>query len=529
LTSAKRYWGDWTPYSGQQFGFEYDNIGNRKKAWVGGDNQGANLREISYTANSLNQYSSVLTPGAAHIAGIAFATNTVAVNSGAPERRVEWFDREISIANTNSPVWQQVSITAGTVSSNGGFVFPKYNQTLSYDADGNLTNDGVWSYEWDGENRLMGMSMADIPNAQRKRLEFGYDFMGRRFSKVVKTWDGSAFSSPVTNLFVYDGWNLLATLNSQLSTLNSFLWGQDLSGTMTEAGGVGGLLAMFEGGNAHFATYDGNGNVTGLIKQDKSTSARYEYSPYGETLRATGPMASANLFRWSTKLWDDEAGLIIYPSRVLHARFGRWLSRDPEGEQAGLNLFAFLGNSPLNDVDPLGRSGLLDVLLGNSQDNESYIIELKRGETLRSRIQDVVDSLNDLQQFQAGVMDAQGLDIGDLVQSIGATRMALSQNLRGVKSGAKAAALVDDMHHIFPKASGLLKFFNANKIDPNGALIAINGYMHRYGLHGRSVGGGIYNEIWEEFAEKNAEMKNNPWYVIGFGFGLFDRVAPLLL
>jgi len=32
LTSAKRYWGDWTPYSGQQFGFEYDNIGNRKKA-----------------------------------------------------------------------------------------------------------------------------------------------------------------------------------------------------------------------------------------------------------------------------------------------------------------------------------------------------------------------------------------------------------------------------------------------------------------------------------------------------------------
>jgi len=50
LISARRYWGDWTPYSGQQFGFEYDNIGNRKKAWVGGDNQGANLREISYTA-----------------------------------------------------------------------------------------------------------------------------------------------------------------------------------------------------------------------------------------------------------------------------------------------------------------------------------------------------------------------------------------------------------------------------------------------------------------------------------------------
>jgi hypothetical protein len=29
--------------------------------------------------------------------------------------------------------------------------------------------------------------------------------------------------------------------------------------------------------------------------------ARYEYSPYGELIRASGPMAKANPFRWSTK------------------------------------------------------------------------------------------------------------------------------------------------------------------------------------------------------------------------------------
>ena len=219
----------------------------------------------------------------------------------------------------HSPVWQAVSITDGTVSSNGGFVFPRSQQTLTYDLDGNLTSDGVWTYEWDGENRLKAMSMtniiANIPDPQRKRLEFAYDFMGRRFSKVVKTWNGAAVASPSTNLFVYDGWNLVAVLNSSFSLLHSFMWGQDLSGTMDEAGGVGGLLAMFEGGNAHFAAYDGNGNITGLIKDDKSTSARYEYSPFGETLRATGPMASLNPFRFSTKYADEESGLVYYGYR----------------------------------------------------------------------------------------------------------------------------------------------------------------------------------------------------------------------
>ena len=107
------------------FAYQYDNVGNRKKAWSGGDNQGANLRETLYYANSLNQYTIVQTPGYKHVAGAAFATNTVLVNGGTPERRGEWFDREITVANASSPVWQTVSVTDGTVTTNGGFVFPK--------------------------------------------------------------------------------------------------------------------------------------------------------------------------------------------------------------------------------------------------------------------------------------------------------------------------------------------------------------------------------------------------------------------
>jgi RHS repeat-associated protein len=55
--------------------------------------------------------------------------------------------------------------------------------------------------------------------------------------------------------------------------------------------------------------------------------AQYEYGPFGELLRATGPMAKANPFRFSTKYQDDETDLVYYGRRYLNTSTGRWLSR----------------------------------------------------------------------------------------------------------------------------------------------------------------------------------------------------------
>jgi RHS repeat-associated protein len=79
-----------------------------------------------------------------------------------------------------------------------------------------------------------------------------------------------------------------------------------------------------------------------------------EYGPFGELLRATGPMAKANPFRFSTKYQDDETDLLYYGYRYLNASTGRWLSRDPIGERGGLNVYDFVGNSTLNCIDRLG-------------------------------------------------------------------------------------------------------------------------------------------------------------------------------
>ena len=77
--------------------------------------------------------------------------------------------------------------------------------------------------------------------------------------------------------------------------------------------------------------------------------------PFGELLRATGPMAGANPFRFSTKYQDDETGLVYYGYRYYNAGTGRWLSRDPIGERGGANLYCCLKNAPVNHADALGH------------------------------------------------------------------------------------------------------------------------------------------------------------------------------
>jgi RHS repeat-associated protein len=128
---------------------------------------------------------------------------------------------------------------------------------------------------------------------------------------------------------------------------------------MQGAGGVGGLISMtvYSGSLAgtYFYAFDGNGNVVALVNAaDGSVAAQYEYGPFGEVLRATGPMAKANPFRFSTKYQDDETDLLYYGYRYYNAGTGKWLSRDPAEEEDQANLYGFVFNEPISLVDMEG-------------------------------------------------------------------------------------------------------------------------------------------------------------------------------
>jgi RHS repeat-associated protein len=369
VKSGKRFWPDWTPVAGQQFEYGFDDIGNRKSTKAGGDQNGLNLRSATYGANNLNQYTNRDVPGAVDVMGIVLGTNTVTVNGSAPYRKGEYFRQEVTAANSSTSVWQNVSVAAtGETTVNGNVYVPKTKEVFSYDLDGNLTNDGRWAYSWDAENRLVRM-VANTSIGATNRIDFGYDCKSRRIAKRV--WNNkSGTGNPTNDLkFVYDGWNLIASLNATNSAVvQSFAWGTDLSGLPQGAGGVGGLVALNDSANGTcFASFDGNGNVVSLVKGgDGSIWARYEYAPFGEVVRATGPMAKTNPVRFSTKYQDDETDLLYYGYRYLSASIGRWLNTDPLAERAGPTLIAFARNNAINLYDVLGE------LHANQQIQVSY-------------------------------------------------------------------------------------------------------------------------------------------------------------
>jgi len=125
---------------------------------------------------------------------------------------------------------------------------------------------------------------------------------------------------------------------------------------------VGGLLAEnIVGNGVHFVAYDGNGNVAALVNAATgAVSANYEYGPFGEVIRATGPMAKLNPFLFSTKFYDWETGLLYYGFRYYNPSTGRWIGRDPaEEDEGGPNLYAFCGNDGINVFDLLGMEWII--------------------------------------------------------------------------------------------------------------------------------------------------------------------------
>jgi len=494
LTGARRYWPDWAPVTGQHFAYDYDNIGNRKTASAGGDVNGGSLRQTTYTANGLNQYTDITTPGYKDICGIAIATNGVTVNGGAADRKVEYFHREIGIANGSGALWQDVPVTSGGATDTGGLVFPANNQTLAYDADGNLSFDGVWTYEWDGENRLIAMTMTNVANiapTNRLRLEFAYDFQGRRVQKKVSHWDSNGWVLDSNSRFVYDGWNLLTVFNSSLSLHTSFMWGLDLSGTMDQAGGIGGLLlAVFYGTSTTscFAGYDGSGNVTALLDSSgQPVLARYEYGPFGETIRITGPVASTNPFRFSTKYSDDETHLVYYGFRYYSSTFGRWINRDPITDQLILNLYLFCHNSSTCRIDTDGRFDLISVL------TSSYVQgALKQG------------------YINAGINGALAA-VQKLFLNQGTWGDVMKSALQGFSLGLLTGPVVN-ISNSFQEAIG----FGKGMVGTEFASGFLKGLR---GLGSMGLGAGINSTIFgDDRAIEN--LRNNLWEQMGIGFAV---------
>ncbi len=92
-----------------------------------------------------------------------------------------------------------------------------------------------------------------------------------------------------------------------------------------------------------------------LIDSSQNVVASYRYDEFGKLLKKVAIVDQP--FRFSTKQYDEQTGLSYYGYRFYNPAIGRWSTRDPIGEAGGINLYDFVGNNPVNFVDPWGLYG----------------------------------------------------------------------------------------------------------------------------------------------------------------------------
>ncbi|MFG3285304.1 polymorphic toxin-type HINT domain-containing protein [Streptomyces sp. NPDC048111] len=218
-----------------------------------------------------------------------------------------------------------------------GTVFGKDNRittfngrSFTYDADGQLSNDGQRTYTWNARGQLTGLAKTG------QNSTFGYSPLGDRTTKNI---------GGTQRNFLTDGSNPAAEQNSSGVT----------TATVTTAG-LDDFLTRSENGQTQIYLTDALGSVLGLANSDGTIATKYAYDPAGQPIASGQTTTNPYTF---TGREDDSTGLLYYRDRYYDSATGRFISQDPLGQAGGANLYQYALSSPTTYSDPTGNNPLI--------------------------------------------------------------------------------------------------------------------------------------------------------------------------
>ena len=319
----------------EQLGYAYD-AGHNLNARTN------NALVEAFNVNTLNELNTITrnTNNALTVAGTtsAAATNVTVNGTSAALYADNTFasTNSFTVTSGNNTFTAVAGDSLGRHDTNSITVNLPATNSYSYDLNGNLLSDGNRAFDYDDENELVRVT---VTNAWKS--EFTYDGKFRMRIRKEFTWQSSAWVQTNEVHYIYNG--------------NVVIQERDINNlplvTYTRMGQR--LLARTDDTVQQTAYYhaDGNGNITALVNAQQVLVAKYLYDSFGNILSSSGPLADANVYRFSSKEYHVNSGLICFLRRFYDPNLQRWVNRDPIAEQGGNNLFAYCGNGPVNFTD----------------------------------------------------------------------------------------------------------------------------------------------------------------------------------
>ncbi|HUE69399.1 MAG TPA: RHS repeat-associated core domain-containing protein, partial [Pirellulaceae bacterium] len=211
--------------------------------------------------------------------------------------------------------------------------------TYAFDTDGNLisqTENGVTTtYTYDIENRLVGVTRPGEDWAYR------YDALGNRVG-VTENGVATTFIIDPTGLG-----NVAAEFDSSNQLIARYDHGY-------------GLVSRTDAiGDPAYYTFEAIGHTSELTDAAGGVLNAYAYDPFGISLSKTEAIANPFEYVGEYGVMNEGNGLEFMRARYYDVRIGRFAAPDPIRIAGGLNIYEYVDNDPLFEVDPSGSIAII--------------------------------------------------------------------------------------------------------------------------------------------------------------------------